>query len=82
MLELLIVVYSDLSSCARQPRLDNNEITTGKCVNAPLSNGIILGGAPSGGATTSGAPDQLACNFERGRQIWLRLSLRPLALGK
>ena len=60
----------------------NNEITTGNCVNAPFSNGIILGGAPSGSASTSGAPDQLACNFERGRQIWLRFSLRPLALGK
>jgi hypothetical protein len=30
----------------------------------------------------SGAPDQLACNFERGRQIWLGFSLRPLSLAK
>jgi hypothetical protein len=60
----------------------NNEITIGNCVNAPLSNGIVFGGAPSGGATTHGAIDQLACNFERGRQIWLRFGLRPLAFGK
>jgi hypothetical protein len=52
------------------------------CVNAPLANGIILGGAPSGGVSTSGLPNQLACNFERGRQVWLRFSLRPLALGR
>ncbi len=43
----------------------------------PLANGIAFGGA-----TTHRAIDQLACNFERGRQIWLRFALRPLAFGK
>ena len=37
---------------------------------------------PDGARSTVGAADQLACNLERGRQIWLRFSLRPLALGK
>lgn len=52
----------------------NDAITTGNCVNAPESNGIAFGGAPSGGVTSHGLVDEIACNFDRGREVWLRFA--------
>jgi hypothetical protein len=43
---------------------------------SPLSLGTMTFGVGQGW----GAPDELACNFERGRQIWLRFSLRAAGL--
>ena len=47
-----------------------------------LAAGDRLRTGSSSAVQQSTVLDQLACNFERGRQIWLRFALRPLAFGK
>ncbi|MDB5972177.1 MAG: TonB-dependent receptor [Hydrocarboniphaga sp.] len=59
----------------------NNAITTGNCVNAPLASGIAFGGEITGGTSSGPAGvDELACNAEPGRELWVRLTLRPVGL--
>ena len=60
----------------------NNEITTGNCTNAAFASGGRVGSI-SGGATRNAAGvDELACQPDRGREVWLRLTLRPALFGK
>ena len=58
-----------------------NEITAGLCSNSNTQNGTILGGQLAGGTAKGAAgSDELGCVAERGREIWLRVTFRPLAL--
>jgi outer membrane receptor protein involved in Fe transport len=53
-----------------------NEITTGNCVNGNLANGVIFGGQLDGGPVGGPAGvDELACNAEPGRAVWVRLTV-------
>ena len=56
----------------------NDKITTGICSAANFAGAAIFGQQTTGG-TTSGAAgiDQVACFVDPGRQIWLRLTVRP-----
>jgi iron complex outermembrane receptor protein len=57
-----------------------NKITSGLCLNANVANAVILGGQVSGQATGGPAgQDEAACIAERGRELRVRLTLRPLA---
>jgi iron complex outermembrane receptor protein len=59
----------------------NNEITTASCVNADSQNGTVFGGQLSGVATKGVAgSDELTCIAERGREIWVRFTFRPMEL--
>jgi outer membrane receptor protein involved in Fe transport len=59
----------------------NNEITTASCVNANSQNGTVFGGQLSGVATKGPAgSDELACIAERGREVWIRFTFRPVEL--
>lgn len=63
----------------------NNEITTGNCVNGTFSAGVIFAGLSAqttGAATNKGPIDEITCNFDRGREVWIRFSLNPLAFWK
>lgn len=54
-----------------------DELVTGNCVNANLANGAVLGGQITGGTTRGPAGvDEIQCNVEPGREIWLRLTLK------
>ncbi|MFV8816654.1 TonB-dependent receptor [Haliea sp. E17] len=54
-----------------------DEITAGVCSNSNTQNGTIFGGQISGGAAQGPAgSDELGCVAERGRELWVRFSLR------
>ena len=55
-----------------------NKITYGSCTNLNYANsnlgGLITGGTGVGPAGT----DEINCNMRPGRELWLRLTLRPM----
>ncbi|CAN7579826.1 TonB-dependent receptor [Phenylobacterium sp. LjRoot219] len=56
-----------------------DKLTTGACGNLNAQSGNLRGGAVTGG--TGRGPsgvDEIACFVDRGREVWLRLTLRPL----
>ena len=56
----------------------SNKITTGLCTNLNGANGSILGGQITGSTGVGPAGiDENACAADRGREVWLRLTLRP-----
>lgn len=56
----------------------NNRITAALCSNSNTQNGTVFGGQIAGAATRGPAgADELGCVAERGRQVWVRLTLRP-----
>ena len=56
----------------------NNALTTGSCTNYNLAAGQIFGGQVTGGTTAGPAgKDELGCFIDRGRQVWMRLTLKP-----
>jgi iron complex outermembrane receptor protein len=56
----------------------NNAITTGLCNNYNAQGGASLGGQVTGGTGRGPAGvDEIACFMDRGREIWIRLTLRP-----
>jgi iron complex outermembrane receptor protein len=58
-----------------------NRITAALCSNSNTQNGTVFGGQMAGGDTPGPAgADELGCVAERGREVWLRLTLRPSAL--
>ena len=58
----------------------NNRITTGNCQPANFANGVVLGGQVTGGTTSGPAGlSETECWVDGGRQVWLRLTVRPFA---
>jgi iron complex outermembrane receptor protein len=56
----------------------NDRITSGNCVSSPLETEIIPN--PSGGTTRSAfGIDPAGCFADPGREVWLRLTVRPFA---
>jgi iron complex outermembrane recepter protein len=56
----------------------NDALTTGTCTNLNHSNGQILGGQVTGGTATGPAGiDEVTCFVDRGRELWLRFTVRP-----
>lgn len=56
-----------------------NKFIASWCTNSNLQNATVLGGQISGGATQGVAGgDEGACSVQRGREIWLRVTFRPL----
>lgn len=58
-----------------------DKITRAICFNTNAQNGTILGGLVAGAATKGPAgSDEAACSLDRGREVWLRLKLKPGAI--
>ena len=58
----------------------SNKITAAACVNAAVTGALIFGGEVSGTNTRGpGGDDYPYCQAERGREVWLRLTVRPAA---
>jgi iron complex outermembrane recepter protein len=58
----------------------NNKFTSGNCVNFTAATGSVLLPPLTGAATRNAAGvDELGCTVDPGREIFLRLSWRPLA---
>jgi iron complex outermembrane receptor protein len=56
-----------------------DEITAGSCANANANGALFFGGQMTGQATGGPAgADYALCDPERGREVWLRLTVRPL----
>ncbi|TAL03659.1 MAG: hypothetical protein EPO08_03615 [Rhodospirillaceae bacterium] len=60
-----------------------DKVTTGYCANSEFFTGNLggsLGLGNTGQATPGITPDDVACNADRGRELWIRLTVRPLDL--
>jgi outer membrane receptor protein involved in Fe transport len=58
-----------------------DKLVMDNCVTSNFTNGIFFGGQTTGGLVSGPAgPDQALCAVERGREVWLRLTLRAPAL--
>jgi iron complex outermembrane receptor protein len=56
-----------------------NKYIASWCSNSNLQNATILGGQISGGTVQGPAGgDEAACSVQRGREVWLRFTIRPL----
>jgi iron complex outermembrane recepter protein len=53
----------------------NNKVTSGNCASSAYKQGVIIPN-PSGGVTP-GEPDAMTCFADPGREIWLRVTVRP-----
>jgi iron complex outermembrane recepter protein len=57
-----------------------DRITSGNCTLSNIANGDVLGGEITGGTARGPAGiDEALCWADVGREIWLRLTVRPLA---
>jgi iron complex outermembrane recepter protein len=55
-----------------------NQYTTGLCFNSNNAGGILFPGAIGGGPAKGPAgSDEIWCSYDNGRELWLRLTLRP-----
>ncbi|WP_395393311.1 TonB-dependent receptor [Novosphingobium sp. BL-8A] len=57
-----------------------NVIRAGYCTNGNFQNGQILGGQVTGSPTNAAGPagiDEVSCVLDPGRQVFLKLTLRP-----
>lgn len=55
-----------------------NKFIASWCTNSNLQNATVLGGQISGGTTQGAAgSDEGACSVQRGRELWVRLTLKP-----
>jgi outer membrane receptor protein involved in Fe transport len=55
-----------------------DKLTSSGCVNSNVQGGVIFGGEVTGGTTRGPAGvDELSCYMDRGREVWIRLTLRP-----
>lgn len=54
-----------------------NKLRSGTCTNLNYSGNNISGIITGGPAKGPGGSDELTCTFDRGRELWLRLTLRP-----
>jgi iron complex outermembrane receptor protein len=59
----------------------NDAVTTGNCSSANLANGVIFDEQITGKTFEGPAGvDQMVCFMDPGREIWIRLTIKPLAL--
>lgn len=57
-----------------------DKLTTGNCANQNAQGGNVLGGVVTGGTGRGPAGvNEIACFVDRGREVWLRLTLRPVS---
>jgi iron complex outermembrane receptor protein len=57
-----------------------DRITSGSCASSNYANGGLFGGEITGGTATGPAGiDQVGCNAYAGRELWIRLTVRPFA---
>jgi iron complex outermembrane receptor protein len=57
-----------------------DKITAGNCATSNAANGVIFGGQVTGGTGVGPAGvDEAECWGDVGREVWLRLTIRPLA---
>ncbi len=57
-----------------------DKIIKGSCIEANTANGNFFGGVITGGTTEGpGGIDEVGCFTPRGRELWVRLTFRPLA---
>ncbi|MDR2858622.1 MAG: TonB-dependent receptor, partial [Novosphingobium sp.] len=55
-----------------------NRITASSCTSSNVANGTNFGGQITGGGIGGPAGiDEVGCYADRGRELWLRLTLRP-----
>ena len=55
-----------------------DRLTSSSCTASNTAAGVVGGGQITGGATRGPAGvDELSCFVERGREVWLRLTVRP-----
>ena len=59
----------------------NNAITTGNCSNSNAQGGLLPGTQLTGVASGRGPAgiDEIGCWVDRGREVWLRLTLKPFS---
>ena len=59
----------------------NNKITTGTCLSSPYAEAFLFSNTYTGTNLTGlSGSDEAGCFAERGRSLWVRLTVRPLAL--
>jgi iron complex outermembrane receptor protein len=60
----------------------SNKLYTGNCTNFNAEAGQVLGGQTTGTTLPPGPAgvDELTCQYNRGRAVYLRLTLRPVGL--
>ncbi|MCW1427592.1 TonB-dependent receptor [Novosphingobium sp. JCM 18896] len=55
-----------------------NQYTSGLCFNSNNAGGIFFPGGIQGGPSKGPAgSDEIWCSYDNGREVWLRLTLRP-----
>jgi outer membrane receptor protein involved in Fe transport len=60
-----------------------NKLTLGSASSANYAGGLFFGGVIKGGpGNAPGGDDEVFGYFDRGRELWIRLTLRPTAFGK
>jgi iron complex outermembrane receptor protein len=61
----------------------NDKVTAGNCSVANIANGVVLGGEITGSTGRGPAGiDEKVCWADTGRELWLRLTVRPFASRK
>ncbi len=57
-----------------------DKLTASYCSNTQSRTGELAPGLQTTGGVTSGpiGPDEVACSIDRGRELWIELTLRPL----
>jgi iron complex outermembrane receptor protein len=56
-----------------------NKITLGSCSSSNFANGAFFGGQVTGGTVRGPAGvDEVGCRTDRGRELWLRVTYRPM----
>jgi iron complex outermembrane receptor protein len=57
----------------------NDRVTAGNCVSSPLRGGAILATPVGSNVRPSSGIDPTSCFADPGREVWLRLTVRPFA---
>jgi hypothetical protein len=57
-----------------------DKLTASYCSNTQSRTGELAPGLQTTGGVASGpiGPDEVACSIDRGRALWVQLTLRPL----
>jgi iron complex outermembrane receptor protein len=59
----------------------NDKLTAGTCSTSNYAGGVLPPGIQTTGGTTSGLSglDQQGCFVDPGREVWVRLTVKPFA---